>query len=180
MINRGDQENLQQPLITSFFTSSRPNRKPLTTSPCNIQLQKEFARKYKKESEPELTFQWNGYLFVASNCFSEFRVLNLLPRPDSITKRWIEPGFVVANASTVDDMLAYISVDLKFRRQKIGVQLIQFINHCTAHKLKIYYASEDSSSFRLTEEGAKLINYCREKGLITPNQLVYEIGRMEP
>lgn len=164
---------LDQRPITLFF--AKGDYKAQTNervTPGNKNEKRKYLKEFNKKDSCDASKQWERYLFIATNNFTEYSVVNLLARPNYQLKKVIPVGFEVATA-TVDDnsALTHISVKEPFRRQKIGAQLIRFIKHCCP-KFIVFGGTEHNSRYRLTQEGAALMEYCVSNKILSPTQVI--------
>lgn len=107
-----------------------------------------------------------GVLYVALNEFREFIAINLFSRLDSISNSIVPSGEKIAEATVDDDdALTFISVDPRFRRQKIGSELIRFMKQ-RCEQFHVFGGQECNSRYRLTREGMALIRYCLAQAIL--------------
>lgn len=162
-----------QRLITSFFGGAdyKPHVKDTVTQ-VNKNEKRKFLKEFNKKDSCDASKQWDGYLFIANNNFTEYSVITLLPRPNYQLKKVIPIGYEVATA-TVDDnsALTHILVNESFRRKKIGSQLIRFIKNCCP-KFIVFGGTTHNSRYRLTSEGAALMKHCVENKILSSTQVI--------
>lgn len=107
-----------------------------------------------------------GVLYVALNEFSEFIAINLFDRLDPVLDLIIPSGEKIAEASVDSDAaLTFIGVDKRFRRQKIGSELIRFMKQ-RCEKFHVYDGQDYNSCYRLTKEGKDLMQYCLNQNIL--------------
>lgn len=83
------------------------------------------------------------------------------------------------NSIDSDSALTHVSVDSLFQKQGIGTQLIRFINK-HAPQFHVYAGVEHNSRYRLTQEGAALIQSCQRKGILDEEQVILNIVPTSP
>ncbi len=167
-------------LITDFFKPIKTSRLAKTpsknrSSPLNRQTDykqaSEYLSQHRKHYDKAKTHL--GYFYGASNDYSEFCVYTTrnMCRCDGNREIFVGAGTKIANATIDSDSgLEHIYVEAAFRRQGIGKQLIRFINKC-APQLHIFAGTEHNSRYRLTNEGAALIQACERDGILKHEQV---------
>jgi hypothetical protein len=168
----------KQTLITRFLpvAPTYHTKKQSDTLTFKEKLSRTRFRKCLVADNPfDAKREWNNYLFCASSNFCEYKVVTLISRNDYRSKVQHPPGFVVATA-TVDDNSALESIEVKdgFRRQRIGTELVRFINSCCG-KFIVFGGTEHNSRYRLTGEGAKLMRHCVSQKILDDTQVIFSV-----
>ncbi len=152
----------------------------MTSSKGAQATKKKFLESLKKEGRlPENRKYWKDYMFSCDDNFSEYKV-TLLTHKSGLNNKLFYPGLSVGTA-TIDDnsALTHINVIEGFRRQKIGTQLIKFINERNPSdvigpgRFVVFRGVEVNSRYRLTEEGAKLIKHCEKQKILSSEQIIF-------
>lgn len=180
-----------QRFITDFFKSKKSQRlitdyyKPSALiqpkeemksyrykSVIDYQQSRRYLQKYKHLVDAAQTK--NGYYFCAQANYTEYSVHTTIDRLLIVNneKILVSRGACVATAMVdSDSALEHVSVENLFRRQGIGKNLIRFINkHDT--QFHVFGGVEHNSRYRLTEEGAALIQSCQRAGILDEEQVI--------
>jgi hypothetical protein len=90
-------------------------------------------------------------------------------------------GKVVARAILENDWLQTIDVDENYRRRKIGSNLMKAIVKTLGNNFHIpSRGTLGITSYYLTTEGAALINYCLDKGIVKDEQCMLDVPPRTP
>lgn len=175
------EEKLIQRPIYSFFgrapTHSAPPLPPTKTEfpPYNPKRDYKYVKNYVKNkisSSFDSVHTWQGYCFIASNNFREYKIINTIPRPDRFTNQVYQPGLEVGSATIDDDSaLTNIEVIIPFRGKGLGTELIKFMNNC-CEQFHVFAGTGENSRYQLTEEGAGFIKSCKQKGILDEEQVI--------
>lgn len=174
-----------QALITRFFQQENKDEKQEGIhSEKNTGFSKSVKRKFLTDTRKKLqdaTHNWNGYLFIANNNYSEFSVINIDPnRRNESAQTLVGLGKVIATASVDEDSaLTHIEVKEGFKRKKIGSHLIYFMKSVCPQFL-IYGGTQNNSRYRLTTDGAALVQYCLSKKILNEDQVIKNEVPMSP
>lgn len=135
---------------------------------------------FENKKSYDKTHQWNNYLFIATNNFTEYKVTNTIPMASKQSKEVFPSGTTIATATVDDDSaLTNIEVNAKIRRQGIGTELIRFIKNACP-QFVVFGGSEHNSRYRLTHEGAALIEHCRRKKILKAEQVIVDFVPESP
>ena len=137
-----------------------------------MQHYKDSRRFLEKQKHTDFKAIWKGFAFVATNNFSEWTVKTSYLRNDYRAEKIYEDGHTVGTA-TIDEnsALVHIQIDDPFRRMGLATKLISFINK-TCPQFHVYAGVQNNSRYRLTEEGAKLINACQRKNILDDEKVI--------
>ncbi len=138
----------------------------------HIQQARKFQEQLKKKEGklPENRKYWRGYMFYATNNFSEYTVVSMIAKTDQ--NKIYSPGTRVATASIDEDsVLTHIEVEKPFQNQKVGSELIRFISQ-RAPEFMVFGGTGYNSRYRLTSEGAKLVTSCVTNGILKTEQVI--------
>ena len=169
-----------QKLITDFFKPSFENKLHHYSPTRDYPKSYKYLKKHKLSSDAIRLYQ--GYCYRATGDFTEYNVYTTFDRADRHQGRniFIKAGTHVATASIdSDSALTHISVESFFQKQGIGTQLIRFI-HKHAPQFHVYAGIEYNSRYRLTQEGAVLIQSCQRKGILDYEQVILNIVPTSP
>ena len=189
--------NKKQRLMTDFFKPKIRNSQTLITDFFKPQsyvakksqhysVSRDYAQSYKyfkkHKSKSDAIRTHRGYCYRATGDFNEYNVYTTFDKFVIYQgkKIFIPAGTRIATASIdSDSALTHISVDSLFRKQGIGTQLIRFIN-THAPQFHVYAGIEHNSRYRLTQEGAALIQSCQRKGILDDEQVILHMVPTSP
>ena len=169
-----------QKLITDFFRPSTENKMGHYSAVRDYAKSYRYFKKYKPISDAIRTYC--GYCYRATGDFSEYNVYTAFDKfvIHQNKKFFIKAGTPIAIASIdSESALTHISVDSLFQKQGIGTQLIRFI-HKHAPQFHVYAGIEHNSRYRLTHEGAALIQSCQRKGILDDEQVILNMVPTSP
>lgn len=161
-----------QKLITDYFKPSIEKRIHHYSATRDYPKSYRYFKKYKSISDAIRTH--SGYCYRATGDFSEYNAYTTFDKlvVHQHKNFFIKAGTHIATASIdSDSALTHISVDSLFQKQGIGTQLIRFINK-HAPQFHVYAGIEHNSRYRLTQEGASLIQSCQRKGILDDEQVI--------
>lgn len=175
----------EQRLITHFFANKnailKNEKKLMYKSSRDYSNAKAYLKKHKSFYDAAATRQ--GYFYAASANFTEYHVYTTRDQVKVINhiEKHIPAGTRVATAKIDNDSaLEHIAVEPLFRRQGIGITLMKFIKQCDP-QLYAYGGVEYNSRYRLTNEGAALINACIQKGILKDEEILPNVpDSLEP
>lgn len=185
----------QQRLITDFFKPKLKKSQTLITDFFKPEIEKKIShysvtrdyrqsyryfKKHKAASDAIRTHR--GYCYRATGDFNEYNVYTTYDRfvLSQGKKIFVSAGTHIATASIdSDSALTHVSVISLFQKQGIGTQLIRFIN-THAPQFHVYAGVEHNSRYRLTQEGAALIQSCQKKGILEEEQVILNMVPMSP
>ena len=169
-----------QKLITDFFKSSPEKKMSHYSAVRDYAKSYRYFKKFKPTSDAIRTYY--GYCYRATGDFSEYNVYTTFDKYTihDYKKIFIKAGTHIATASIdSDSALTHVSVDSLFQKQGIGTQLIRFINK-HAPQFHVYAGVEHNSRYRLTQEGAALIQSCQRKSILDEEQVILNIVPTSP
>ncbi len=169
-----------QKLITDFFKSSPEKKMNHYSAVRDYAKSYRYFKKFKSTSDAIRTYC--GYCYRATGDFYEYNVYTTFDKfmIHHGKKIFIPAETHIATASIdSDSALTHVSVDLLFQKQGIGTQLIRFINKC-APQFHVYAGIEHNSRYRLTQEGAALIQSCQRKSILDEEQVILNMVPTSP
>ena len=181
---------VKQLKITDFFEHRRktvtPNHRLRQTILTDFFRSSAFIKqqKHKRKKRYDKTYYRDVRLFRAQ-----------IEQQDKLTFLTSKGGFIYATSANysfhaycakshrrvataeVDDgyYLEHIEVKPDYRRRGIGLQLIRSANIALKGKLVVCGGIDQNSRYRLTNEGAALINACLDKGLLKDDQVIPDL-----
>lgn len=160
--------------VTKFFRYAAGVRKGQMTED-QAGVRRFMLKQRKVQSFVDRVHADKGYVFVATDNFSDYKVYTAVDRmilTDNGQYKTISVGTEVGEA-TVDgnSALTHIEVGADFQREGIGSHLIQFIFKC-CRQFQVYVDSSVNSRYRLSHEGAALIASCQRRGILGDLQVI--------
>lgn len=168
-------------LITDFFKPTKITERTYYYSPKTDYAQ---SHRYLMQHKPgaDAIQTRGGYCYRTTNQFSEYCVYTTMDTfvINKGKKEFVKKGTKIATASIDDNSaLTHITVETAYQRKGIGTELIRYINKC-APKFHVFAGTAHNSRYRLTEEGAILIQGCQQKGILDNEQVILDRVPMSP
>jgi GNAT superfamily N-acetyltransferase len=158
--------------ITKYFKPLQLGDENNLSHLCNVDYVSSHPRFLGRRNYDRMTPKL-GFYFCALNNFQDYQVFTAkgcyILRGKKVI---IAKGTLVAHAKVDEESaLEDISVDDKFRRKGIGKALIRFINKLDS-QFFVYGGTYCNSRYRLTEEGAALIQACEQSKILKHDQII--------
>jgi histone acetyltransferase (RNA polymerase elongator complex component) len=160
----------RQSLITEFFGPEAEQKRKLAAKKA-YRERYNLVRKFKKNFHLQHAYQQMlGSINLLCYCRNEYFFYVIDPATNST---------IAELQMDSDHWLEHIHVETSYQRRGIGTNLIKFANHFALQEggnngIAICVGVDINTRYRLSTEGAALINDCIKKGILQEEQTFHE------